>query len=213
MGALNTRDTYGWTAKALHWLSFVIIVALIGSGKFSSSLPSGDKIFWVIGAHKQIAIVLFLFVLCRLAVRFISTSPEHIGGWMSAMGAGLVHLLIYLTLMLQVYIGIAMSQLSERAVLVFNLFEIPDITASSDGLLNLCQFFLVFSSNTPGGQMRELHTLVGDSIIVLIGLHIAGALMHHVIFHDDTLRRMMPGYKPLYHKNIGTPLEEPKKKT
>ena len=201
MGKLNTRDTYGWVAKALHWISFVIIVALIGSGKFSSSLESGDKIFWIIGAHKQIAIVLFLFVLCRLTVRFISRAPEHIGGWMSAMAAGLIHLLIYITLILQVYVGIAMSQLSERAVSIFGLFEIPDISASSDGLLNFCQFFLTFSSDSPGGQMRELHTMVGDFIIVLIGLHIAGALMHHVIFHDDTLRRMMPGYKPLYHKD------------
>ena len=201
MGKMNTRDTYGWVAKALHWLSFVIIVALIGGGKFSSSLGSGDKIFWIIDAHKQLALVLFLFVLCRLTVRFVSITPEHIGGWLSGMSAGLIHMSIYIALILQVYIGITMSQLSERAVLVFGLFEIPDFTASADGLLNFCQFFLTFSSNSPDGQMREIHTMVADFIIVLIGLHIAGALMHHFIFSDDTLRRMMPGYKPLYHKN------------
>ena len=201
MGKMNTRDTYGWVAKALHWLSFVIIVALIGGGKFSSSLGSGDKIFWIIDAHKQLALVLFLFVLCRLTVRFVSITPEHIGGWLSGMSAGLIHMSIYIALILQVYIGITMSQLSERAVLVFGLFEIPDFTASADGLLNFCQFFLTFSSNSPDGQMREIHTMVADFIIVLIGIHIAGALMHHFIFSDDTLRRMMPGYKPLYHKN------------
>ena len=201
MGKMNTRDTYGWVAKALHWLSFVIIVALIGGGKFSSSLGSGDKIFWIIDAHKQLALVLFLFVLCRLTVRFVSITPEHIGGWLSGMSAGLIHMSIYIALILQVYIGITMSQLSERAVLVFGLFEIPDFTASADGLLNFCQFFLTFSSNSPDGQMREIHTMVADFIIVLIGLHIAGALMHHVILRDDTLRRMMPGYKPLYHKD------------
>jgi cytochrome b561 len=41
------------------------------------------------------------------------------------------------------------------------------------------------------GFMRETHEIAGWTIIVAIGLHIAGAIKHHFIDKDNTLRRML----------------------
>ena len=211
MSALNTRDNFGWVTRTVHWLSFFIVIALIAGGKYSDSLPQDSKIPFLIDAHKQLGIALFIFVVFRLSWRLVSPMPEHIGEGLTAFTSGLVHLLIYFSLMFQAYIGVAMSQLFKRDVSFFGLFELPNITDSTAGLLNFISIFHSFSAESAGRQMRELHSLVGDGIIILIALHIGGALWHHMIIRDDTLRRMMPGYKPLYHRKDATIYDEPKK--
>jgi cytochrome b561 len=39
--------------------------------------------------------------------------------------------------------------------------------------------------------MHETHEIAGWTIIVAISLHIAGAIKHHFIDKDNTLRRML----------------------
>ena len=39
-------------------------------------------------------------------------------------------------------------------------------------------------------QFEDIHGWIGTSFYYVIGLHILGALWHHYVRHDDTLRRM-----------------------
>jgi cytochrome b561 len=41
-------------------------------------------------------------------------------------------------------------------------------------------------------EFGELHSPLVWVLLALIALHVAGALYHHVIVKDDTLRRMLP---------------------
>ena len=40
-------------------------------------------------------------------------------------------------------------------------------------------------------QFEKLHGLFGLILIVVLALHVAAALKHHLIDRDDTLRRML----------------------
>jgi polyisoprenoid-binding protein YceI len=48
-------------------------------------------------------------------------------------------------------------------------------------------------SDTVAGLFASLHWLFVWTLFASLGLHIAGALKHHVIDRDSTLRRMLPG--------------------
>ena len=41
----------------------------------------------------------------------------------------------------------------------------------------------------------EIHEILAWSAIVLVVLHVAAALYHQFLRHDDILKRMMPGTK------------------
>jgi cytochrome b561 len=42
-------------------------------------------------------------------------------------------------------------------------------------------------------EVTEVHEVLSNTIMALIGLHAAAAIAHHYIFHDRTLLRMLPG--------------------
>jgi len=43
-----------------------------------------------------------------------------------------------------------------------------------------------------GKQLAELHSALNIGMLVLIGVHVCAALVHHVFHKDDILRRMLP---------------------
>jgi cytochrome b561 len=40
---------------------------------------------------------------------------------------------------------------------------------------------------------KEVHEVLANALVILAGLHAAAALVHHWIFRDRTLVRMLPG--------------------
>ena len=42
-------------------------------------------------------------------------------------------------------------------------------------------------------EITEVHEVLANTMMALIGLHAAAAIAHHYIFHDRTLLRMLPG--------------------
>jgi polyisoprenoid-binding protein YceI len=59
----------------------------------------------------------------------------------------------------------------------FNLFQLPDFVPKSKALYD---------------AMVVTHATLAGSLAVIVALHIAGALKHHFVLKDDTLRRMLP---------------------
>jgi cytochrome b561 len=46
-----------------------------------------------------------------------------------------------------------------------------------------------------GASIAYVHTILGNVILWLAGLHAAAALFHHFILRDDILTSMLPGRK------------------
>src|SRR5580658_4492259 len=44
--------------------------------------------------------------------------------------------------------------------------------------------------------LLEVHEYLADALLLLAGVHAAAALMHHYLFEDRTLLRMLPGVSP-----------------
>ena len=203
MGLMNRRDAYGWMSVTLHWLLFLLIAGMIAGGKYSDSLSENDKIIMLIYIHKQIGIAVLSLMAFRLLWRLINSRPDGLSdSSFIKLAAFIVHWTLYLAVMLQALSGIIMSQLSGRAVSFLNVIKVPSLAELTDPILQMMSFVPLWDSSLPeGAQMRALHDWNSNLIIVLVSAHVLGALMHHFILSDDTLRRMWFGYVPGYMKD------------
>lgn len=194
MSLMNQRDRYGWVAKLLHWLLFLLIAGMIASGKYSASLERVDKIPDMINAHKQIGIAVFFLMAFRLLWRMINQKVESMtDSGLLRLLAWLSHWLMYLAVLAQAGIGVLMIQASNRTVFFLD-WQLPHFVGKH-GLLGI---------SLDGGILREWHGYGGTAIIVLVGVHVLAALLHHFYWDDDTLRRMGFGYTPGYLKDVHT---------
>ena len=176
----NTRDSYGAVAKALHWLSAILILGgwLLGQtlDLFPKSMEGGLKL-----AHVWSGLGVLTLLAARLAWRWASPPPDPIPSaldpWL-ARAANAGHMLLYALLLAVPVAGIVLSFARGEAVSLFGFFEIPSPWARDRA----------FARN-----VGEVHELLANAILLVAALHAAAALMHHYLLGDATLSRMVPG--------------------
>ncbi len=174
----NTSSSYGVGAKLFHWAVALIIITLLGVGLWMSGLDvkTTPYKFYVYGLHKSFGIVVLLLMIGRLCWRIYNTkvSPHaNHKKWERSL-AKIVHTLLYVLAFTMPLSGWAMSSAGGHPV---NFFGLP-LPALMD------------KNEQWGGIFRDVHEYVGYSLIGIIVLHAVGALKHHFMDRDDTLKRM-----------------------
>lgn len=179
----NTASRYGAVAVMLHWIVALAVIGLAILGLWMVDLSYYSPYyrsapFW----HKSIGITLAVVLVVRLGWRAVNRRPAPLPGhqpWEKRL-ASLVHALLYILLAIIIISGFLISTATGQGVSVFGWFEVPAVL-----------------SGLPGQADRAgaVHYWVAISVLVLAGLHALGALKHHFIDRDDTLRRML-GMRP-----------------
>ncbi|MGI9306230.1 MAG: cytochrome b [Gammaproteobacteria bacterium] len=204
MPMFNERDAYGWMAMSLHWLLFLLIAGLVASGKYSDSLGGSQKIMLLLDSHKQIGVAVFALMLFRLCWRLINKKPEGVSdSTFISIAAFATHWMLYITVLLQALIGICVSQLFGHDVSFLGVLQVPSFVDTAKSALDALSFmpeFIFEADISHAKKMRALHYWGGNAIMFLVAVHVLGALTHHYLIGDDTLRRMIFGYKPAYAK-------------
>lgn len=171
-------QNYDSMAKALHWLMAALIIALWCVGEGFDLLPKGDLRSQVIGLHKAFGVIVIILAVLRLTWRATHTAPAlpaTMPAW-EQLGAKLGHLALYGLMFALPLSGILMSQSGGRAVSVFGLI-LPDIIGKDEALH---EFF------------QESHEVLASLLAIVLVVHVAAALRHHIMLKDDVLRRMLP---------------------
>lgn len=165
----NTSTEYGLLAKALHWLIAAGILALIALGLADEML-----------VHKSVGLLVFGLMTVRLIWRFMTPVPAHPPGVPAVQKtiATLVHWGLYLVVFAQLFAGMMATATGGRALPFFGLFSIPLPVAEDEDAHHFWE---------------EIHEVVWIVIVVLIGVHIIGAIYNHVVLKNDVLRRMTSG--------------------
>lgn len=179
----NTAQRYGLVAILLHWLVAATVIGLAILGLWMTDLSYYSPYyrsapFW----HKSIGITLAAVLVLRLLWRWGNPRPAHLPNhqrWELGMAA-LVHGLLYLLLFVIVVSGYLISTAKGQGISVFGWFEIP---ASITGL------------PSQADRAGAVHYWVAITVLGLAALHALGALKHHFLDRDDTLRRML-GMRP-----------------
>jgi superoxide oxidase len=166
-------------SRSLHWGSaLLVILALIlieSKGFFEKGTPLRELIKT---AHFQLGALVFCLSVPRLAWRLTQTQTTITPAppaWQNRV-AHLIHFVFYALLFALPISGVLMLQAKGGDVALLGL-SLPALVQPEAALRS---------------QLHELHELMGNAMIVLLGGHIAATLFHHHIQRDDTLLRMLP---------------------
>ena len=194
MPAAPPPTSYGSVTKTFHWLTALLIFAAIPLGLIANDLAhqvrtpdiaaSDATLQWaatLFSAHKTIGVTIFFVALARILWALGQTKPGLLNGDRApeAWLAETVHWLLYGSL-----IAVPLTGWVHHA--------------ATTGFAPIWWPFGQSLPFVPQDQhwadlSASLHYVLQWVLIGSIGLHVAGALKHHIIDRDATLRRMLPG--------------------
>lgn len=173
----NTSTTYGAVSKVLHWLIFLLVLAMIAGGFFMDDVPDEYK-GTIFNLHKLTGLcILFLMVLRMLwaAINVKPFLPAATPVW-QRMATRVTHFSLYLLVTAMPLVGWIGSSASRKAPHIGDLtFTLP-----------------VPADKALSHSMFDVHEIIAYLIIAFVTFHVVGALYHHYIKKDDILRRMLP---------------------
>lgn len=173
---------YTGVAITLHWLIAGVILCTFLLGQYMTGLQLSPAKLKLYSYHKWIGVTIFLLVLIRLAWRVWQRPPPPPASMLAweHSAAGIAHFFLYaLTLAIPVS-GWLMSSASGFQVVYLGLLPIPDLLAKNKDTAD---------------QLKQLHEALNWLMLLVVALHVAAALKHHLVDRDDVLRRMLPFLK------------------
>jgi len=173
---------YTGVAITLHWLIAAAILVTFLLAQYMTNLQLSPVKLKLYSYHKWIGVTIFLLVLARLAWRLAHRPPPppaSMPAWQHS-AAGIAHFFLYaLTLAIPVS-GWLMSSASGFQVVYLGMIPIPDLLAKNKEMAD---------------QLKQLHEALNWLMVLVVVLHVAAALKHHLVDRDDVLRRMLPFLK------------------
>jgi cytochrome b561 len=173
-------DATRWSpvAKTFHWLMALLI---LGNGALALWMdglkPSLQKIN-IFALHKSIGLTVLALFLLRLLWRSVDRRPpdEPAPHWQK-IAAHLVHGFLYLLIVALPLTGWAYNSAHGYPLQYFKQFNLPAMLDKNEDLSNL---------------LGAVHEYLFWFLLLVLVAHVGGALKHHIIDRDDTLRRMLP---------------------
>jgi cytochrome b561 len=176
----NSSQDYGVIAMALHWIVVALVLGAWISGQFGDELLRGAPHETGLFVHMSLGLAIVAFVVARLFWRLSDPPPapekSPLGAWGEWVGK-VVHYFIYVALIAVPVAGIVVQFAQGHALPVSGLFELTSPWPADRAFAH---------------DAKEVHELLANGMLALIGLHAAAALAHHYVFRDRTLLRMLP---------------------
>jgi cytochrome b561 len=175
---------YTSVAIALHWIIALALICQLALGFSLENIPRAERGEFM-GVHKSLGITILFLSLVRLAWRLTHKPPPLPAGlkpWEKMLSSS-VHVAFYFVMIGAPLGGWAMSTASTRAppVSFWGMFDLPGLPVpESDALAE---------------QLGAGHAAAGIIAVVLIVLHVGGALKHMFVDDNDVLWRMVPGLR------------------
>ena len=170
---------YTTTAKLLHWLMAVLLIALLALGIYMHDLPLSPLKLKLYAWHKWAGVTAFLLCVLRLGWRFTHRPPALPAGMARAlqMAAHAGHALLYALMLAIPLSGWLMSSAKGFQTVVFGVLPLPDLLGPNPALAD---------------TLQTLHFGLNLLLVAVIVAHLGAALKHHFVDRDDILRRMLP---------------------
>jgi len=208
MPASNTNQSFGTVTRIFHWLTALLVISMIPLGIIASGMADQiadgatdpaliqrtQRLFTL---HKTTGVLIFFVALARIlwAISQPKPAPLHPDRRAETFLAALVHWRLYASLLLVPLSGWVHHAATTGFAPIWWPFgqSLPFVPKSPE----LAQ------------TASALHGIFERVLVVSILLHVAGALKHHIVDRDDTLRRMWNGTAAAGPKPHSTPLAAP----
>ena len=179
----DTANKFSPVTLSLHWLVGIMMICLLATGWYMAEFGFYPLYFW----HKSFGVLIILFVVPRVIWRMKNGWPTPVSQY-SALEITLakcVHYLLIIGTLVMPISGFLMSALGGYGVSLFGLELVarrPDPADPQE---------VIPINAAIGGITHTIHHYAGYALIAGVALHIAGALKHHLVDKDGTLRRML----------------------
>jgi cytochrome b561 len=175
----NTRERWGSLSQVLHWLIVALIALQAALGLTGILLPLGVQKIAVLTRHKSLGITILGLAAVRLIWRWLNPTPPLPSNvsTLERFLARFTHAALYALLFAMPLTGWMMSSARGFPVSWFGVFQLPDLVPKNGTLYD---------------ALVTTHAALAIALALVVALHIVGALKHHFVLKDDTLRRMLP---------------------
>lgn len=178
------RNDYGPVAKVLHWLTVLLVIIAWALGIFGEGLSERSMHESGLLTHISIGLVILVIAAVRISWRRANPPPKkaitEFGKWLiewTDPTSRLMHYILYGLLVAIPALGIALQFAQGHSLPLFGLVEIPSPW--------LADRTFVYG-------IKEMHEILANLLVILAAFHMTAALVHHIVFRDNTLRRMLP---------------------
>lgn len=186
MSRTNTAHSYGSVAKTFHWLTALLIVTLIALGIIANGMAydTSEQLArkaWLFSMHKTLGVTMFFVALARIGWAFKQPKPNGLHPERRAESwlAETIHWLLYGSLVIVPLAGwISHAATTGFAPIWWPFGQTLPFVAKSESTAEL---------------FAGLHIVFERVLAASILLHVAGALKHHFVDKDATLKRMWFG--------------------
>ncbi|TXL82197.1 cytochrome b [Vineibacter terrae] len=174
-----TASAYDPTAKALHWLTALLVIGMLGLGLWMVGLPISLQKAKVYSWHKWAGITVLALTLLRIVWRHLRPPPS-LPGTLTPLDRRLApwgHAALYALLLAMPLTGWTMSSAAGIPVVWFGVWQLPDLVGKDEALFK---------------ALQTTHHILSRLLIAVVVIHIAAVIRHDVLRRDGVLRRMLP---------------------
>ena len=171
---------YSLTARALHWITAVLVLILLPLGIVIANNWGGSLQDPLYNLPRSIGTTIIVLLVVRLGYRLTHPPlplPDDIPP-IQRFAAHATHWALYGLLIVQGVVGWVATSAYRAPIVVFGLFELPPIWPEDRA----------FSD-----RLFAVHGLLAILIACLAAAHIGAALYHHFVRKDRVLMRMITG--------------------
>ena len=176
----NSSQSYGAIPKCLHWLTVLLVIVAWLLGTFGDDLPRGaggpTGLFIHISAGLGVLLLLFFRVAWRVIDRPPAPEMTRFGSWLDVLGK-ITHFALYVLLAATPILGIALQFARGDALTLYGLTEIASPWAKDRAFAR---------------SLKEVHETLSNFLILVASFHALAAMVHHWVWRDRTLERMLP---------------------
>jgi cytochrome b561 len=172
---------YTRAARALHWITAVLLLVLFGLGVSMTRWVPDERKIQVYSWHEWVGITVFALTAIRLWWRLGHPPPPIAVPPWEKVAAGAVYVGMYLILIAQPIVGWLMSTAFGFPVVYLGILPIPAPVAEDRALAE---------------QLQGVHEFLAGVLFLLFAVHLGGVLYHHLVRRDAVLSRMLPSAAP-----------------
>ena len=168
---MNTKQKYPMSMIVFHALLAVLMIATLVVG-------------WMMGdnrglmpLHKSLGALVFIFGVVRIInrMRNMGKIPPSVNQGAMRLVEKSVHGLLMVVMLAMPFVGWLISNAKGFPVSVFGLFNLPTLIDKNEPLAH---------------TLGEMHETGAAVFVILLVLHVVGAVYHKIKTKDDVLSRM-----------------------
>ena len=174
-----SETAYHPIAKALHWLVALLVAIQFAIAWTMPDIGPHTRLGRLISLHLTVGTLIALAVLVRICWRLRHSAPGAIATeprWLR-LGARATHGTLYGLLLIVPLLGVVAAAARGWRVFLFPRVALPA---------------LLPRGSKSGFLAGDVHAFLAYALLAIVALHIAAALYHRLILHDQVLARMLP---------------------